>query len=88
MSAVYGLKLIRTRDDPFINTYLSETSYKNVQHSDCLKIAFSIDYILNNRILPNINDEDEKRLDRDIAFEDLFKLAVDPVFIEELGNNF
>ncbi|KAJ8935946.1 hypothetical protein NQ314_012568 [Rhamnusium bicolor] len=82
-SPVYGLKLIQTKENPFINTYISDKTYKDIQHSDCLKIAFSIEYLLNKRILPHINEKEDS-FERAISFEDLLKLSVDPVFIEEL----
>ncbi|XP_018580043.1 engulfment and cell motility protein 1 isoform X2 [Anoplophora glabripennis] len=82
-SPVYGLKLIQTKENPFINTYISENTYKDIQHSDCLKIVFSIEYLLNQRILPHIDHPDES-LEKTISFEDLLKLSVDPIFIEKL----
>ncbi|KAJ8971524.1 hypothetical protein NQ317_016794 [Molorchus minor] len=85
-SPVYGLKLIQTKENPFINTYISEKTYKNIQHSDCLKIVFSIEYLLNKRILPHI-DEEEGSLERAICFDDLLKLSVDSVFIDEIARN-
>lgn len=81
---MYGLKLIQTKENPFINTYISENTYKDIQHSDCLKIVFSIEYLLNQRILPHINHPDES-FEKTLSFEDLLKLSVDPVFIEKLG---
>ncbi|XP_057658530.1 engulfment and cell motility protein 1-like [Diorhabda carinulata] len=87
ISAVYGLKLIQTNvNDPTIDTYLSEKTYKNIKHNDCIKIVFSIDYLLKNRIIPHINDQPPS-LERAICYEDLMKLAHDPVFIEELVDN-
>lgn len=84
ISAVYGLKLIQTNvNNPIIDTYLSEKTYKNIKHNDCLKIVFSIEYLLKNRIIPHINDKPFS-LERVICYEDLMKLAHDPVFIEEL----
>lgn len=83
-SPVYGLKLIQTKENPFINTYISENTYGDIQHSDCLKIVFSIEYLLNQRILPHINTEEDS-VEKTISFEDLLKLSVDPVFIEKLG---
>ncbi|KAJ8920454.1 hypothetical protein NQ315_005322 [Exocentrus adspersus] len=82
-SPVFGLKLIQTKENPFINTYISENTYKDIQHSDCLKIVFSIEYLLNQRILPHINEKEDS-LERAISFEDLLKLSVDPVFIDKL----
>ncbi|KAJ8954982.1 hypothetical protein NQ318_000413 [Aromia moschata] len=85
-SRVYGLKLIQTKENPFVNTYISEKTYKDIQHSDCLKIAFSIEYLLNMRILPHIN-EDQSNIEKAIAVDDLLKLSVDPVFIDEIVKN-
>ncbi|VEN45661.1 unnamed protein product [Callosobruchus maculatus] len=81
-SPVYGLKLIQTKDIS-VSKYISEDSLKDVQHMDCLKIVFSIDYLLAKRILPYIDGEDDS-LEKDICFEDLRKLATDQVFIEKL----
>lgn len=81
---MYGLKLKRTKETAYVNNYLSEETYKNIQHSDCLKIAFSLEYLLKNRILPHLNDP-EGAHERTICFEDLRQLALDPVFISELG---
>nr|CAI5827492.1 unnamed protein product [Callosobruchus analis] len=81
-SPVYGLKLIQTKDIS-VNKYISEDSLKQVKHMDCLKIAFSIDYLLAKRILPYISEEDDS-IEKDICFEDLRKLATDHIFIEKL----
>nr|CAH7712980.1 unnamed protein product [Callosobruchus chinensis] len=81
-SPVYGLKLIQTKDIP-VNKYISEDSLKDVKHMDCLKIVFSIDYLLAKRILPYISAEDDS-MEKDICFEDLRKLATDHIFIEKL----
>ncbi|CAH1958931.1 unnamed protein product [Acanthoscelides obtectus] len=81
-SPVYGLKLIQTKDSD-VNMYISDNSLKDVKHMDCLKIVFSIDYLLEKRILPYITSDDDS-MERDICFEDLRKLATDQVFIEKL----
>nr|CAI5827491.1 unnamed protein product [Callosobruchus analis] len=85
-SPVYGLKLIQTKDIS-VNKYISEDSLKQVKHMDCLKIAFSIDYLLAKRILPYISEEDDS-IEKDICFEDLRKLATDHIFIEKLGKRY
>ncbi|KAG5885731.1 hypothetical protein JTB14_000653 [Gonioctena quinquepunctata] len=86
LSPVYGLKLIHVKNDPenpMIDTYISVKNLKSIQHNDCLKIVFSIEYLLNNRIIPHIN-QPEGCPERDICYETLMKLCFDPVFIEEL----
>ncbi|CAH1958933.1 unnamed protein product [Acanthoscelides obtectus] len=83
-SPVYGLKLIQTKDSD-VNMYISDNSLKDVKHMDCLKIVFSIDYLLEKRILPYITSDDDS-MERDICFEDLRKLATDQVFIEKLDS--
>lgn len=82
ISTVYGLKRINI-NNPSIDTYLSDKNYHDVQHNDCLKIVFSISYLLNHRILPHIN-EPACSLERVLSYEALLKLALDPIFIEEL----
>ncbi|XP_074033990.1 engulfment and cell motility protein 2 [Leptinotarsa decemlineata] len=85
VSTVYGLKLIQIKNDPVnpvIDSYVSEKNLKNIQHNDCLKIVFSIDYLLRDRIIPHIDETGS--LEREICYEALNKLCYDPVFIEEL----
>ncbi|XP_072384883.1 engulfment and cell motility protein 2-like [Diabrotica undecimpunctata] len=84
ISSVYGLKMIHTNvNDPTVDTYISDKTYKNIKHNDCLKIVFSIEYILKSIIFPHINGtRDEPQ--REIAYDHLKKLAHDSVFIDEL----
>ncbi|CAG9768633.1 unnamed protein product [Ceutorhynchus assimilis] len=80
-SKIYGLKYLPTKTNDK-NHYLSKSNFEEVKHSDCLKVVFSVNYIINRTIM-NVRQEN---LDlRRIAFDDIFKLSLDPVFIEELA---
>lgn len=86
-SSVYGLKLLKTKENAYVNTYLSEETYKTVQHLDCLKIAFTLEYLISKNILPHLNGL-VGTPERAICYEHLTKLALDPEFINVLGNFF
>ncbi|KAH1019193.1 hypothetical protein HUJ04_009047 [Dendroctonus ponderosae] len=80
-SDVYGVKY-----NPFAskmkNHYISESNFHEIKHGDCLKVVFSIKYII-RRIADNIRKQSPEL--RQIAFEDVARLSLDPIFIQELA---
>ncbi|XP_050295202.1 engulfment and cell motility protein 1-like [Anthonomus grandis grandis] len=80
---VYGIKYQPTKTCDK-NHYLSENNVQDLKHSDCLKIAFSLEFII-SRTKMNLKNEDPAM--RQIAFDDICKLCEDPVFIEKLGES-
>lgn len=80
-SDVYGVKY-----NPFAskmkNHYISESNFHEINHGDCLKVVFSIKFII-RRIADNIRQERPEL--RQIAYEDVARLSLDPVFIQELA---
>ncbi|XP_066144082.1 engulfment and cell motility protein 2-like isoform X1 [Euwallacea fornicatus] len=77
---VYGLKYLPIKNNDQAH-YISEGNFQDIKHSDCLKVVFSVTYIL-RRIAENLFDENEER--RRIAYEDIYRNSLDPVFIDEL----
>lgn len=79
---IYGLMFMPVgTDNDDIEHYISESNYEEIKHNDRLKVVFSLQYIL-DRIVKYLKSDNED--ERQIAFEDIYKHSLDPVFIDNL----
>lgn len=79
---IYGLMYMPVgTDNEEIEHYISESNYEEIKHNDRLKVVFSLQYIL-ERIVKYLKSDNEH--ERRIAFEDIHKHSLDPIFIDDL----